>query len=545
MSDSGKESGERTVVLRARAVTLLAVVVMLLLPGAAVPPDPVVVRLASELKALYPRSVNPWERWRRRAPVVMADGREVSREEAWRDDPAFVAAAQYLLDSRADDDPELGAWLLGTAAPESREGAERALMTALSHGQASVRFEAARALALVGGDRGRRALLETARQGSSPEVRAAAAWAAAELGSDADTRGAALQAYRPEAGVTPLGGDFRRGVSWWLSEGRGDDGVRSFRRVASLGIDWVSIHTWDPFQLGLDEPVLAPRRRPGLGNLEALVRNAHAAGLKVMVKPHLEMRGYRPSDEERRVLRGNDPEARHQMILKIEERNKGVLGGHNRLQMGSDADWRRWFEEYTAYILPYAANAQASGADMFCVGRELDSTVVAREEDWRRVIALIRAEFEGPLVYSANFDSWEKIGFWDALDYIGVSAYFPLSSDGDPSVGEMEKGWAKAFESLEAASRRFDRKVLLTEAGFPSIGTAARTPWRERQTPADVWLQARCYEATFRSLASRPWVEGAFFWLWERSSKPPFRDPSHTVVDKPAMMTIARHYSAR
>ena len=162
----------------------------------------------------------------------------------------------------------------------------------------------------------------------------------------------------------------------------------------------------------------------------------------------------------------------------------------------------------------------------------------------RQVIGRIRREFTGPLVYSANFDSWEKVGFWDALDFIGVSAYFPLSDTDDPSLEELEAGWSQALAPLEVASKRWGRPVLLTEAGFPSIASAARAPWREEKTPAQVWLQSRCYEATLRALASRPWIEGSFFWLWERSSKPPFRDPSHTIVDKPAMFTMARHYWA-
>ena len=233
--------------------------------------------------------------------------------------------------------------------------------------------------------------------------------------------------------------------------------------VASLGVNWVSIHTWDPYQRGLDEPVLAARSgRHGLRNLKALVANAHAGGLKVMVKPHLEMRGYRPTPEERRILRGSDEEARHQLILRIEERSAAILGGHNRLAMRSDADWRRWFEEYESYILPYARDAQAAGADMFCIGRELDSTVIQREGDWRRVIARIRSAFSGPLVYSANFDSWEKIGFWEALDFIGVSAYFPLSQSTDPSLEELTAGWDEALEPLDAAAKRWKRPSQLS-----------------------------------------------------------------------------------
>jgi hypothetical protein len=155
----------------------------------------------------------------------------------------------------------------------------------------------------------------------------------------------------------------------------------------------------------------------------------------------------------------------------------------------------------------------------------------------------VRQEFRGPLTYSANFDDWQQIRFWDALDFIGVSAYFPLSERADPPLAELEAGWDRALGPLETAHRSWHRPVLLTEAGFPSRPTAARAPWREERVAADVWLQARCYEATLRSLARRPWIEGAFFWLWERTSAPPFRDPSHAIVGKPATFTMARWYA--
>jgi hypothetical protein len=303
-----------------------------------------------------------------------------------------------------------------------------------------------------------------------------------------------------------------------MSEGRSDSGAASFRRLASLGVTWVSLHTWDPLQRGLEEPVLAaPDRHFGFRDLGALVRSAHAAGLRVMVKPHLEMRGHGPTED-----------ARLQ---------------HNGIAMRNERDWLRWFESYSAYILPYAREAQAAGADMFCVGREMDSTVVRREADWRVLVARIRAEFHGPLTYSANFDTWQSIAFWDVLDFIGVSAYFPLSDHPDPSLADLEAGWDRALAPLEEASRRWGRPVLLTEAGFPSIPSAARAPWREERAPADVWLQARCYEATLSTLARRPWIEGAFFWLWERTAPPPFRDPSHAIAGKPASFTLARWYA--
>jgi hypothetical protein len=517
------------VALLASAMALLAV-----LPVLSRSHDPS-SQLATALRRAYDGSVAPGARWRRRAVVTLADGREVPREEAYRDAPAFVPAASLLAASRRGDDAPLGAWLLGTAPRAARAEAEAALLVALADRRGAVAFEAASALGRLGEPSGaaRDALAVASRRSAVPEVRAAAASALGR--SPADRPG--------------LAAGFRRGVSWWMSESGSDAGSASFRRLAGLGVTWVSLHTWDPLQRGPSDPVLATPAagRPfGFRDLPGLVRSAHQAGLRVMVKPHLEMRGFEPSEAERLILRSGDEAARRALFGRLEARfAPGEHLDHNRIAMRSEADWRRWFEGYERYVLRYAREAQAAGADAFCVGRELDSTVRLREADWRRVIARVRGEFEGPLTYSANFDSWHDLAFWDALDFIGVSAYFPLSAAEDPSLAELEAGWDRALAPLEEAHRRWGRPVLLTEAGFPSIPGAARAPWREQRTPADVWFQARCYEATLRALARRPWIEGSFFWLWERTARPAFRDPSHAIVDKPASFTMARWYAAR
>jgi hypothetical protein len=480
----------------------------LLLPDAAPSPRPA-DRLAAELRRAYEAPARAGARWRRGAVVRTSDGREVPREEAWRDDPLFVEASLRLLASRARDDAPLGAWLLGTAAAR-RLDARAALVDSLGHDDPRAAFEAVQALAGTGDEGALEALARLAERSPSLDVRSAAAWAADQIRR---REGAGPGAAEPLArGALPAG--FRRGVSWWMSEGRADAGATSFRRLASLGVTWVSLHTWDPLQRGLDEPVLAePDRHFGFRDLRGLVREAHAAGLRVMVKPHLEMR-----------VSGRE---------RLE---------HNRIAMRSEADWRTWFDSYAGYILPYAREAQEAGADVFCVGREIDTTLLRRDADWRALIARIRREFHGPLTYSANFDTWEGIRIWDALDLIGVSAYFPLTDRPDPTVAEIEAGWDRALASLEDASRRYGKPALLTEAGFPSIPSAAEAPWREERASADVWLQARCYEATLRALARHPRVEGAFFWLWERSAAPPFRDPSHAIVGKPASFALARWY---
>ena len=217
-------------------------------------------------------------------------------------------------------------------------------------------------------------------------------------------------------------------------------------------------------------------------------------------------------------------------------------GWHGDIEMRDEAGWRAWFANYEAWLLDHARRAQAAGVDAFCVGREIDRTVLRREGDWRRLIAQVRSVYKGPLTYSAHHDTFDALGFWDALDFVGVAAYFPLSRDADPAPAALDAGWSAALTRLEAVAKRTGRPVLLTEVGYPAVGGAAREPWSETRGPADPWLQARCYEAALRAAAGRPWLQGSYFWLWEGASPPPFRDRSFTIKGKPAAFVMAAYY---
>jgi len=81
---------------------------------------------------------------------------------------------------------------------------------------------------------------------------------------------------------------------------------------------------------------------------------------------------------------------------------------------------------YREFILHYAdlASAPSRGAGR---GDELGGTS-KREREWRAIIAEVRKHFKGSLVYCANWaDDLHQTQFWDALDWIGVQAYYPLS----------------------------------------------------------------------------------------------------------------------
>jgi hypothetical protein len=491
--------------------------------------------LADTLRALYARSGAAWERWGGGPPRVrLPDGRDVTREEAWRDHPRFVVAARRLAGSPSQDDAALGAWLLGSAPAALRDEAARAALDALRDARPLVAFEAALALARLGGASDARALERRTRALPLGPARSAAALALERAG---------VRAAPLDAGDR-LPPSFGRGVCWWY-EGLDDDGgAISFDELRALGVTWISIHTWDPLQQAADEPRLArPARLHAPADLGAVVKAAHAAGLRVLFKPHLEM-GHPPlSPRERDLLRGGDTPERRALVARLQA-DWSARGWHGAIEMANERDWRAWFDDYGAYVLDYARRAQAAGCDAFCVGREIDRTVLKREADWRALVAAVRGVFTSALTYSAHHDTFAALRFWDALDAVGVAAYAPLSSAAAPSDAQLAAGARRAVERLAEFSRARRRPVWLTEAGFPALPSAAARPWDEPRGagPAQPMLQARCWDALLAAVATTPQIGGVFGWLWEGVSRPPFRDASFTLKDKPAAFVLARYY---
>ena len=55
-------------------------------------------------------------------------------------------------------------------------------------------------------------------------------------------------------------------------------------------------------------------------------------------------------------------------------------------------------------------------------------------EQWTRTINHVRGTFKGRLTYSANWDHYREVKFWDQLDLIGMNSYWTLGPDKNTSV---------------------------------------------------------------------------------------------------------------
>lgn len=255
------------------------------------------------------------------------------------------------------------------------------------------------------------------------------------------------------------------------------------------------------------------------------------------------------------------------LAARAKERGMGVIlkphiwighysaDGQERDAIGFEADagWRAWEAQYRAFILYYARLAAEMDARVLVIGSELRRVARERTAFWRDLIAEVRATYDGRLTYAANWsDDLTEIRFWDALDYVGVQAYFPLAPEAvradSLSVERLAQGWARHADELQRLHRRTGRPVLFTEIGYRSAPDAASAPWRwpedgGRHEPADPELQARCYRAFFHALGEARWLAGAIVWKWHPAPEAN-RPVGFTPQDKPAAEVLRQGFGA-
>lgn len=230
-------------------------------------------------------------------------------------------------------------------------------------------------------------------------------------------------------------------------------------------------------------------------------------------------------------------------------RNGGTWPGD--IQMNSAHDWQAWFASYSVFILHYAQLAEAHRMEALCIGTELEHASVGHEAEWRALIRQIRRIYHGPLTYAANWSGeFEQIRFWDALDFIGIQAYFPLSNTTSPNKAALLATWQEPLRRIEAVQKRYRKPVIFTEVGYKTTSDAAIEPWAwpDRMTivtSVDEATQRVCYEALFETFWTRRWLRGMFIWKWYPSLQPDGSVRRHldfTPQHKPAEQVLTDWY---
>ncbi len=207
------------------------------------------------------------------------------------------------------------------------------------------------------------------------------------------------------------------------------------------------------------------------------------------------------------------------------------------------SEWNRFFADYQRWIVLMAQIAEAHHAKIFCVGLEY---VCAQKytNRWRQIIAAVRAVYHGKITYGANWSEFDNVKFWDALDYIGILGYFPVSNAPDPTSAEIAKGWEPWMSKLQSLSVTYSKPVLFTEVGYNESAECAAKPWAFSTGGADAaGVQGRCVEQALALESRFPFLAGIFFWKWF----PDFPDPEKETFDMRApnlQRIVAAHWGS-
>jgi hypothetical protein len=293
----------------------------------------------------------------------------------------------------------------------------------------------------------------------------------------------------------------------WSREGyAGAASQKQLAELAATGAGWIALTPTLYVRDRRDSVVAASPNTPSDESLRASIRAARALGLRVVMKPHVDL-----------------------------------LGGGARAWI-RPKDAASWFASYRTFVLQYARIAREEQCSLFVVGTELAMLETPSHWGaWRALIKDVRAEYPGPVTYAANWHSVELVGFWRDLDYIGIDAYFPVMGGSNKTL--LRLGWLPIEAALRALSAANGRPILFTEFGLASQKGANKRPWDYSDFGAlDLGVQAAYVQTFLDAFGHRSWVAGFLNWAWDQNPGGP-NDKSMSLRGKPAFDAFARYFT--
>ena len=130
----------------------------------------------------------------------------------------------------------------------------------------------------------------------------------------------------------------------------------------------------------------------------------------------------------------------------------------------------------------------------------------------------IRRIYNGALTYNCDKYQEHNVKWWDALDYISSSGYYP--------VGTI----SKELDRIEEVCKKFNLPFIFTEAGCPSVKGA----------------QYNYFKELFEESSKRGFIKGFCLWDWPIKSPQNAKDKyekDYTVKFKKAENLIFQYFS--
>lgn len=335
---------------------------------------------------------------------------------------------------------------------------------------------------------------------------------------------------------------FIKGHSWgwtgWRGQYLGEGPVDSMKKLAETGANWVCISFGADMEEPNDPQIFWAEKNPRMvtdDEIRRAINLARQNNLKIIIKPVVNVR----DGTWRSWIKFETPDGKIDMQA-----------------------WDKWWSDFRQFLLHYARIAEETGCEMYCLGCEMGSTEPF-EGRWRNLIADIRQVYSGAITYDTNHGEEDKITWWDAVDIISISAYYPIGTDdvelalkddlskvppSDSSVEALKRRLKPIKEIIRKVSREFDRPVFFIELGMCSAKGCSAAPWTHN-APNMIYdgdEQSRFYQAMFESFWDEPWFIGFAWWDWPATLYPREKAQGNTsfcIYGKPAEQLVRQWYA--
>ncbi|MFT3927558.1 MAG: hypothetical protein QM778_33810 [Myxococcales bacterium] len=152
--------------------------------------------------------------------------------------------------------------------------------------------------------------------------------------------------------------------------------------------------------------------------------------------------------------------------------------------------WDRWWWSYERFVTHYARLAGTHKAALLSVGSDLTSTQ-SQTDRWRELVRDVRKVYRGKLWYSAAIDHVSEVGFWDAVDVVGVTGYQTALIPAAGSDEELRKAMTPQATKLRSWALAEGKRYLFTDLGLFTPGAdrskLLMDELRRQRTTYEVW----------------------------------------------------------
>ena len=195
--------------------------------------------------------------------------------------------------------------------------------------------------------------------------------------------------------------------------------------------------------------------------------------------------------------------------------------------------WSDWFDSHIQFHKHYAKIAEKTNCYMYICGCEM---VMAdrKVEHFRNLIKEVKKDFSGLVSYNCDKYQEDHVQFWDSVDVISSSGYYPL--------GEMKQN----FDRIKKVVQKYNKDFFFAEAGCMSSAGSEKVPnnWEyagelNHKTQA-IWLNEFLEECR-----NTDFISGVGIWDWHYqlfTKEEAEKDKGYSVSEKEAESIVKHHF---